>query len=160
MSLFQYRRDTFNCVVKAVDLQLFHYQIPATLVLMWMIKKAERDWAIERDMRREREREEGADIDSCPNRAAFQDIRATAAPRQPKQIRLQPRYQTASAISNSHKQTLSQPAAGLLTNCQTALGHLSRWGGGGGWVRGGQPKQIGNVKRWCDRPRSASSSKT
>ena len=52
--------------------------------------------------------EEGADIDSCPqNQAAFQDIRATAAPRQPRLIRPQPRYQTASAISNRHKQTLA-----------------------------------------------------
>lgn len=129
-SLFQYRCDTFNWIVKAVNLQLFYYQIPATLVLIWMIQKGERDWAreIERDMRRERKEQTLTAAQTEPPFKISEQLQhlGNQTDKTPAKI--------SNSISNKQQpQTNTFSAShGLLTNhCQTALGHLRRWGGGG-----------------------------
>ncbi len=77
------------------------------------------------DINRSREREDGEDIDSCPNRAAFLDIRATAAPQQPDKTPAE----ISNSISNKQQpRTNTFPASHrpLTNHCQTAQGHLTR----------------------------------
>lgn len=101
-----------------------------------MIKKAKRDLAREREPERERdmkrERGKAQTLTAAQTEPAFRDIRANGSTSAAKQIRLQPRYQTASAISSSsHKQTLSQPATGPKPT--TAKQPWATSGGGDGW---------------------------
>ncbi|CAB1416425.1 unnamed protein product [Pleuronectes platessa] len=89
----------------------------------------ETDRETDRETERERERKEQA-LTAAQNRATFSGYLSSRSTSATRQIRLQPRYQTASAISSCHKQTLLQPGprGTSQTSTLTPTGRLGRRG--------------------------------